>query len=130
MIDVINVRCIHPDCKTQPTFNFENEKKAIYCATTKQKSSRLSIISKKHFQSKIGLLTRLSTVVGFSRRRPDLILHLKNHVIIIEVDENKHNTYECICENKRIMLISQDVDHKPILMLRFNPDKLKQIKKL
>ena len=67
---------------------------------------------------------------GFSRRRPDLILHLKNHVIIIEVDENKHNTYECICENKRIMLISQDVEHKPIVMLRFNPDKYKTNKEV
>jgi hypothetical protein len=41
----------------------------------------------------------------------------------IEIDENKHDTYDCSCENKRIMQISQDVGHTPIVLIRFNPDK-------
>ena len=59
---------------------------------------------------------------GFSKRRPDLLLDLGTHVIIVEIDENKHNKYECICENKRLMEISKDLNHRPIIMLRFNPD--------
>ena len=30
--------------------------------------------------------------------------------------------YDCSCENKRIMELSQDVGHKPIVFIRFNPD--------
>jgi hypothetical protein len=58
-----------------------------------------------------------------SKRRPDIYLDLGYQVIIIEVDENQHKFYENICENKRIMEISQDVGHRPIVFIRFNPDK-------
>jgi hypothetical protein len=59
---------------------------------------------------------------GCSGKRPDLILDLGYQVIIIEIDENQHQTYDCSCENKRLMLLSQDVDHRPIIFIRFNPD--------
>ena len=59
---------------------------------------------------------------GCSKRRPDLLLDLGTHVIIIEVDENKHDTYDCSCENKRLMELSQDLDHRSVNFLRFNPD--------
>lgn len=59
---------------------------------------------------------------GCSKRRPDLLLDLGSHIIILEIDENKHDSYECSCENKRLMEISQDVEHRPIVMIRFNPD--------
>jgi len=59
---------------------------------------------------------------GCSRRRPDMFLELENQCIIIEIYENQHIDYDCICENKRIMELSQDVGHKPIVFIRFNPD--------
>jgi hypothetical protein len=59
---------------------------------------------------------------GCSLRRPDLLLDMGSHVIIVEVDENKHSTYDCSCENKRLMLISKDLHHRPIVFIRFNPD--------
>jgi len=59
---------------------------------------------------------------GCSRRRPDLMCDLGYQVIIIEVDENQHTDYDCSCENKRIMQLSQDVGHRPIIFIRFNPD--------
>jgi len=59
---------------------------------------------------------------GCSRRRPDLICDLGYQVIIVEVDENQHTDYDCSCENKRIMELSQDVGHRPIIFIRFNPD--------
>jgi hypothetical protein len=43
-------------------------------------------------------------------------------IIIIEVDENQHIDYDCSCENKRIMELSQDLGHRPIIFIRFNPD--------
>ena len=59
---------------------------------------------------------------GCSKRRPDLLLDLAYQVIIIEVDENQHTDYDCSCENKRIMELSQDLGHRPIVFIRFNPD--------
>jgi hypothetical protein len=59
---------------------------------------------------------------GCSRRRPDLLLDMGSHIIIIEVDENKHTDYDCSCEHKRLMELSQDLQHRPIIFIRFNPD--------
>lgn len=59
---------------------------------------------------------------GCSRRRPDLLLDLGYQVIVVEVDENQHVDYDCTCENKRLMELSQDVNHRPLIFIRFNPD--------
>ena len=59
---------------------------------------------------------------GCSSRRPDLLLDMGSHIIIIEVDENKHTDYDCSCEHKRLMQLSQDLHHRPIVFIRFNPD--------
>jgi hypothetical protein len=59
---------------------------------------------------------------GCSKRRPDLLLDMGTHVIIVEIDENAHTDYDCSCENKRLMEISQDLGHRPIVFIRFNPD--------
>ena len=59
---------------------------------------------------------------GCSRRRPDLLLDMGSHIIIVEVDENKHTNYDCSCENKRLMELSSDLHHRPIVFIRFNPD--------
>ncbi len=58
---------------------------------------------------------------GCSRKRPDLVLDL-GYQVIIEVDENQHQDYDCSCENKRLMELSRDVGHRPIVFIRFNPD--------
>jgi len=60
---------------------------------------------------------------GCSLKRPDMLLDMGSHAIIVEVDENQHVNYDCSCENKRLMELSQDVDHRPIVFIRFNPDK-------
>lgn len=60
---------------------------------------------------------------GCSKKRPDLLLDLGTHIIIIEIDENAHTDYDCSCENKRLMELSKDVGHRPIVFIRFNPDK-------
>ena len=60
---------------------------------------------------------------GCSKRRPDLLLDMGSHIVIVEIDENRHNKYDGICENKRLMELSQDLGHRPIVFIRFNPDK-------
>jgi len=45
---------------------------------------------------------------------------LGTHILIVEIDENAHAVYDCSCENKRLMELSQDVGHRPIVFIRFN----------
>ena len=59
---------------------------------------------------------------GCSYYRPDLMLDLGYQVIFIEIDENSHKNYDCSCDNKRTMSLSQDIGHRPMIMIRFNPD--------
>lgn len=59
---------------------------------------------------------------GCSQRRPDLLLDLGYQVIIIEVDEFQHKTYDTECENKRVMEMYQDLNFRPVVLIRFNPD--------
>jgi len=63
---------------------------------------------------------------GCSKRRPDLLLDLGYQILIVEIDENQHIDYDCSCENKRIMELSQDTGHRPIVFIRFNPDEYEQ----
>jgi hypothetical protein len=58
---------------------------------------------------------------GCSKKRPDIFLDLGYQIIIIETDENQHMDYNTTCENKRLMLLSQDVNHRSIIFIRFNP---------
>ena len=130
MINVIAKKCISVWCDTivknkyegyclycyinlfpnkQVSKNYKTKEKAVTEYILKNLSSHKWVIDKK-IQN------------GISKRRPDLLLNLDNQIIIIEIDENKHNNYNCICENKRIMEISKDVNHKNIIFIRFNPD--------
>jgi hypothetical protein len=59
---------------------------------------------------------------GCSAKRPDLLCDLGDQVLLIEIDEDQHTAYDCSCENKRLMELSQDIDHRPMVLIRFNPD--------
>jgi hypothetical protein len=59
---------------------------------------------------------------GCSRLRPDLYVHFGSHVVVLEVDENRHQGPTYQCEEKRMCAILQDFKC-PTVFLRFNPDK-------
>jgi len=59
---------------------------------------------------------------GCSKRRPDLLLDLLTHVVIIEVDERYHRAYKNCNEDERIVLLSEDIGHRPMVVIRINPD--------
>ena len=65
---------------------------------------------------------------GCSRRRPDVLVDFGDQVLCVEIDENMHTGYDCSCENKRLMELSQDVGHRPMVFVRFNPDSYKNEK--
>ena len=47
------------------------------------------------------------------------------HSIIVEVDENQHKNNRYICDNKRMMELFVDLGNRPIVFIKFNPDKYK-----
>ncbi len=60
---------------------------------------------------------------GCSKRKPDMFLDCLTHSIIVEIDENMHQGPGYQCENKRIMEMFEDLGNRPLVVLRFNPDK-------
>lgn len=100
----------NPENKDKPnTRNYKTKEKEVVDSITTSFPNFTWISDKK-------------VIDGCSRRRPDLLLDLGSHIIIVEVDENKHSDYDCICENKRLMELSKDLQHRPIVFIRFNPD--------
>jgi hypothetical protein len=171
MININCNRCENLDCNKQAHYNYNFEKKSIYCSkhkldnmvnirSTRCKSTFCDIfVNKKNdgyclpcyinlfpdkpksrnYKTKERQVTdfilqnfnNLTIIIdkkiqnGCSSRRPDILIDLGFQILIIEIDENQHINYDCSCENKRIMQLSQDVNHRPIIFIRFNPDDYK-----
>jgi ribosomal protein S24E len=129
MEQVVSKKCISPMCETI----ISNKKYKGYCF-------RCFIHTFPDEQNSRNYKTKEKTVVdyitetfkdykilndkvisgGCSRRRPDILIDVETHCIIIEIDEDAHINYTC--ENKRMMEISQDLGHPNIVFIRFNPD--------
>jgi hypothetical protein len=62
---------------------------------------------------------------GCSKKRPDIYFELPTHCIILEIDENQHNSYEDICECARINEIVNGIGGRPVIIIRYNPDIIK-----
>jgi hypothetical protein len=87
----------------------------------KTKETAVTMFVKEHFPNFSWIVDK-RIYDGCSKRRPDMFLDLGYQVIIVEIDENQHCEYNTTCENRRVMEISVDVEHRPIIFIRFNPD--------
>ena len=54
--------------------------------------------------------------------RPDFVFDRGTHIVILEVDENQHQSYACECEQARMINLFQDFGGLPTIFVRFNPD--------
>ena len=135
MIDVLNKSCKSEWCPTIP----RNKKYDGYClrcfiylfpdkpVSRNYKTKEYSVLD--FIKTKFPHFDFIADKIisgGCSRRRPDLFLDMLYQIIIIEIDENQHTDYDCSCQNKRIMELSQDLGHRPIVFIRFNPDGYKK----
>lgn len=57
--------------------------------------------------------------------RPDFVYDFVTHIAILEVDEHQHESYQCECEQKRMINLTQDFGGIPVVWIRFNPDSYK-----
>jgi hypothetical protein len=140
MINVVSKRCKTHLCDTIVHNMNKNDGYCLYCyihlfpdthltRNYKTKESAVTTFIKKN-NPEYDFQIDKKILDGCSKRRPDLLLDLGYQIIIIEIDENKHANYDCSCENKRIMEISQDLAHRPIVFIRFNPDSYEENKSL
>jgi hypothetical protein len=59
---------------------------------------------------------------GCSKRRPDIYFNLLHHCLIVEVDENQHQSYASSCECARICEIVGGIGGRSVVFIRYNPD--------
>lgn len=134
MENIRNIRCKTENCPIQPYYNNRHKYKG-YCLTcfiqkfpdepvarnykTKEKATTDYLISK--FPN-MTLMVDKKIYDGCSTKRPDVFIDFGSHIVIVEIDENAHRSYDTTCDNKRIMVLSQDVHFRPIIFIRFNPD--------
>jgi hypothetical protein len=64
--------------------------------------------------------TRASNCSGI---RPDFLWESesRSHLVIVEVDEDQHRTYDPSCERARMINLTQEL-HVPCVFIRYNPD--------
>ena len=104
--------CFSCYCRTYPDVNIPRQYKI------KEHHLR-DELKKKYPDVKLVFDKRIDR--GCSLRRPDVRIERFTHTIIIECDENRHQGVSC--ENKRMMELFQDLGNRPLVMLRFNPDR-------
>jgi hypothetical protein len=132
MIGLTGKKCVSEWCVNRCSANTIYESYCLHCfihlfpekpTTRNYKTKEQSVVEhvKANFPDFTWVCDR-RIADGCSRRRSDLLLDLGFQVIIVEVDENQHVSYDCSCENRRLMELSQDVGHRPIVFIRFNPD--------
>ena len=128
MIDVKHPKCLTNLCE-------QRSQKDNYCMrcyyfnNPTKKPKRLKVKEeevlnylKEHFKD-INLITD-KALIGDGiclKNRPDVLIHLNNHSVIIEIDEEQHKWYEKSCDEARINNI-QEALNRPIIIIRFNPD--------
>jgi hypothetical protein len=131
--NMINI--VHRTCKTEHCYTYVQEKYNGYClycyvhmfpdkpVFRNYKTKEYAVV--EYIKNKFPVYDWVADRKipdGCSKRRPDLLLDLGYQIIMIEIDENQHIDYDCSCENKRLMELSLDVNHRPIIFIRFNPD--------
>ncbi len=108
-------------------------KSQFVCADCKKKSNKTEwgVVQyiKQNIDSKL-IYNSSRMFEGLTNKRPDLFIELNKHCIIIEIDENQHKPYKCECS--RVAEIAGSIGalkNKSIVLIRFNPDKIKHKKR-
>lgn len=128
MVDTINPRCKHDTCNTRI-----NPKYRGFCFQHFQEEFPDEPITRNWKTKELAMGRYISEQFpnlewlddkripgGTSGKRGDKMTDIKSHLIIIECDENRHLSYKT--EMERMQELSDDVNNRPIIFIRFNPD--------
>jgi hypothetical protein len=129
MVDVIHKKCRSENCTTHANPKYRGYCSRCFMYTFPDEPIAFNYkIKEKHVTDFINQEFKDYNPIfdkqingGCSKKRPDIFIDQLTHSIIIEVDEDQHENYAC--ENKRLMELFQDLGNRPIVLIRFNPDK-------
>ncbi len=142
MVDLRHVKCKHcRDTRANPRYrghclfcfmhkfpdepvarNYKTKERAVQEFLTASFGSTRTLVFDRVVEPVVPAGADEFEVVPCSRRRPDVLIDMGTYVVVVEIDENQHDTYETMCENRRAMEIFRDSGRRPLVMIRFNPD--------
>ena len=70
---------------------------------------------------------RILEIAKCGMDKPDFQIDCGTHCVYLEVDENQHETYPCLCEQTR-MINLVEVRGMPVTFIRYNPDIYEPVK--
>lgn len=130
MVDVTHKKCLSDLCEVRPYKN----KYQGYCVRCflynfpDEPISRNYRIKERHVTDFLKLnFPHIDFIFdkiagGCSKRRPDVYVDLLTHVLIIEINENKHEYYDTTCQISRVNELYEDFGWRPLIFINFNPD--------
>jgi hypothetical protein len=132
MVNIHYTKCEQETCNTQvnPVTNVYG-KYCFFCYMVNNPDANCGnvraeeISVARHIRTKFGHIdisfnNKIRT--GMSDRRPDVLFKLEDRYINIEIDENQHDGKQKD-DKLRNKQIHNDLDGKPLLIIRFNPHK-------
>jgi len=129
MIDIIHPKCSIKDCDKQKKIDKYCWRCYYYTNPTK-KPKRIKIKEEEVFNFIKTSFPDITIIydqyligdIGCIKSRPDILIHLNNHSIIVEIDEKQHSYYKDSCkELTRIPKMQQELNRN-LIVIRFNPD--------
>lgn len=136
MINVRSSYCLIDGCDTQANF----KKYKGYCFNCFYENYPDEPIIRNYKTKEIAIMNSISDNIsvniikdklvhgGSSKYRPDGLIKLDTHNIIIEIDEKQHKGVGYLNEELRISEIYNDLKQVPLVVIRFNPDRFNQKK--
>ena len=135
MINIYSLRCKKDNCDIIIRYNNKYDGMCINCFIKEFPDEKISnnyIVKEKEVRKYItenfsSYNWMFNKIIKNNKikYRPDILLDLETHIIIIEIDEYQHALYDEDDEEKRILDIHYSLDCRKTIVLRFNPDSYK-----
>jgi hypothetical protein len=109
------------------TMVLDTNNRCEFCDPTRFETNRLAKqTALMEYLDRKGLRGNSTDVVidkgACGRERPDRIFDFDDKIVILECDEHQHRDRQCLCEQTRMINITQSYGGIPVYFIRWNPD--------
>lgn len=137
MINVRAYRCFATNCEIQINSNDRYKGYCFNCfyinypnepIIRNYKTKEITIMNSISNALKIEIIKDKMIIGSGSKRRPDGLIQLDHHNIVIEIDEHQHKHVGYINDSIRDIEIFNALNKNPLTIIRFNPDRFNGVK--